>query len=36
MMDILATQIVERGLAASTYHLNLNRSLAVPRDDDRL
>ena len=32
MMDSLATQIVERSLAASTYHLDINRSLAVPRD----
>lgn len=31
-MDSLATQIVERGLAASTFLLNINRSLAVPRD----
>lgn len=31
-MDIAATQIVERGLAASTFLLDLNRSLAVPRD----
>jgi hypothetical protein len=31
-MDSLATQIVERGLAASTFLLDLNRSLAVPRD----
>lgn len=31
-MDSLATQIVERGLAASTFLLYLNRSLAVPRD----
>lgn len=32
MMDSLATQIVERGLAASTFLLDINRSLAVPRD----
>jgi len=31
-MDSLATQIVERGLAASTFLLDINRSLAVPRD----
>jgi hypothetical protein len=32
MMDSLATQIVERGLAASTFLLDINRSLAVPHD----
>ena len=32
MMDSLATQIVERGLAASTFLLDINRSLSVPRD----
>lgn len=31
-MDDLATLIVERGLAASTYLLDLNRTLSVPRD----
>jgi hypothetical protein len=31
-MDSLATRIVERGLAASTFLLDINRSLAVPRD----
>lgn len=31
-MDRLATQIVERGLAASTFLLDINRSLAVPHD----
>ncbi|WP_066213205.1 hypothetical protein [Blastomonas sp. CCH5-A3] len=31
-MDSLATQIVECGLAASTFLLDLNRSLTVPRD----
>ena len=31
-MDTLATQIVERGLAASTYLLDINRSLTVPHD----
>ncbi len=31
-MDGLATQIVERGLAASTFLLDINRSLAVPGD----
>lgn len=31
-MDSLATQIVERGLAASTFLLDINRSLAVPHD----
>lgn len=31
-MDDLATLIVERGLAASTYLLDLNRSLSVPHD----
>lgn len=32
MMDGLATRIVERGLAASTFLLDINRGLAVPRD----
>jgi hypothetical protein len=31
-MDSLATQIVERGLAASAFLLDINRSLAVSRD----
>lgn len=31
-MDDLDTVIVERGLAASTYLLDLNRSLSVPHD----
>lgn len=31
-MDSLATQIVERGLAASTFLLDINRSLTVPHD----
>lgn len=31
-MESLATQIVERGLAASAYLLDINRSLAVPHD----
>lgn len=31
-MDDLGTVIVERGLAASTYLLDLNRSLSVPHD----
>ncbi len=31
-MDSLATQIVERGLAASTFLLDINRSIAVPHD----
>lgn len=30
-MDSLTRQIVERGLAASTYQLDINRSLAMPR-----
>ncbi|MDP3549328.1 MAG: hypothetical protein Q8R81_02920 [Novosphingobium sp.] len=32
MIDNLDTLIVERGLAASTYVLDLNRSLSVPHD----
>jgi hypothetical protein len=31
-MESLATQIVERGLAASTFLLDINRSLTMPRD----